>query len=147
MARETRVPAESSLRTSSPRRGEIPVNLDLIGNFWRLFSDQKWEEAKRLLHAEFIAVWPQSKERIVGPQNFIDVNRFYPGNHRIDLVHAHELDGKVITTVWIEADTGQKTFANSYFDFKDGKIVRAEEYWAAPYAAPEWRKKWVETYE
>lgn len=99
-----------------------------------------------LLHPRFVAVWPQSKERIVGPRNFIDVNRFYPGNHKIEWVHGFEVVGKVITTVWIEADTGQKIFANSYFDIEDGKIIRAEEYWAEPYPAPEWRKKWVESY-
>ena len=43
-------------------------------------------------------------------------------------------------------DTGQKTFANSYFEFREGKISRIEEYWAESYGAPEWRKKWVEIY-
>ena len=120
------------------------MNLDLIKTFWQLFSDQRWDDAMKLLHPRFVAVWPQSKERIVGPRNFIDVNRFYPGNHKIEWVHGFEVAGKVITTVWIAADTGQKTFANSYFDIEDGKIIRAEEYWAEPYPAPGWRKQWVE---
>lgn len=41
---------------------------------------------------------------------------------------------------------GQKTFANSYFEIRAGKIARIEEYWAEPHAAPDWRKKWVELY-
>lgn len=74
------------------------------------------------------------------------MNRYYPGNHKIEVIHAFEVGNKVLTTVWIEADTGQKTFANSIFDVKDGMIFRAEEYWAEPYPAPESRKQWVESY-
>lgn len=40
---------------------------------------------------------------------------------------------------------GQKTFSNSIFEISDGKILRAEEYWAEPYSAHEWRKNWAET--
>jgi len=120
--------------------------VELIKSFWKLVSSQKWNETASLLHQDFIAVWPQSKERIIGSMNFIDVNRNYPGNHIVKVVHAFEIGNKVHTTVWIEADTGQKTFANSIFEIKDGKILSVEEYWAEPYLAPEWRRKWVEIY-
>jgi hypothetical protein len=120
--------------------------IDLVRKFWQLFSDKKWDEATNLVHQDFVALWPQSREKIVGPKNFIDVNRYYPGNHKIEVLHIFEISDKVLTTVWIEADTGQKTFANSIFEIKENKICRAEEYWAEPYNAPRWRKKWVEVY-
>jgi ketosteroid isomerase-like protein len=122
----------------------MTTNQKLIQKFWQKISDQKWDEVKGLLHPDFVAVWPQSKEKMIGGENFVNVNKFYPGNHRVDLVHIHEAGSTVFTTVWIVADTGQKTFACSYFEVKDGKILKAEEYWAEPYAAPEWRKPWVE---
>ena len=118
----------------------------LVKNFWQLFSEQCWDTAAELLHGDFVATWPQSREKIRGARNFIDVNRYYPGNHKIEVLHAFGVGDQVLTTVWIEADTGQKTFANSIFSIKDGKIWRAEEYWAEPYPAPAWRKQWVETY-
>jgi ketosteroid isomerase-like protein len=121
-------------------------NIVTVKNFWQLFSEQKWDEAKVFLSADLVVEWPQSRERMKGPENFVDVNRNYPGNHQIEVIHAHVVAEKVITTVWIVGDNGQKTFANSYFDLQDGKITRIEEYWAEPYAAPEWRKKWVELY-
>ncbi|MCB9026009.1 MAG: hypothetical protein H6625_06810 [Bdellovibrionaceae bacterium] len=119
----------------------------LIKTFWQLMSDQQWEAVKALLHSDFVAVWPQSKEKMFGSENFVSVNKYYPGNHKIQLIHIHVAEDKVFTTIWIEADTGQQTFANSYFEFKDGKIFSAEEYWAEPYEAPEWRKQWVEEYQ
>ena len=121
-------------------------NQALVKNFWQLISDQSWSSVKDLLHPNFVATWPQSREKMRGPDNFVSVNQYYPGNHKIELIHIGEANSKVFTTVWIEADTGQKTFANSYFELKDGKILSAEEYWAEPYAAPEWRKQWVEIY-
>lgn len=124
-----------------------PMNrCELVRRFWQLFSEQRWDEAKELLHEDFVAEWPQSRERMVGPDGFVAVNRYYPGNHEIEVIHAHEAGDQVVTTVWIVADTGQKTFATSYFSFRDGRISKAEEYWAEPYDAPEWRAEWVERY-
>ena len=119
---------------------------ELIREFVRLFSEQKWNEALALLHPEFVAEWPQSRERISGGLNYIDVNRHYPGNHRLSIVREHAVGSLVIATIWIEADTGQKTFVTSYFTVRKGLIISAEEYWAEPYPAPDWRKKWVTLY-
>jgi hypothetical protein len=120
-------------------------NTDLIRKFWQLFNDQKWDTAGELLHTNFQALWPQSREKMTA-KNFIEMNRHYPGYHKIEVIHAFETGYKVLTTVWIEADTGQKTFANSIFDIQDGKILKVEEYWAEPYPAPESRRQWVELY-
>lgn len=120
--------------------------LNLVTTFWNLFSEQKWDEAMALLHDELVVFWPQSREKMTGPQNFVDVNRYYPGNHKIRILRSHQIEEEVLTTVWIEADTGQKVFANSFFSFKDDRIIRIEEYWSDPYPAPEWRKQWVEEY-
>ena len=117
------------------------TKIDIVKNFWNLFSEQKWDEAAAHLTEDIIVTWPQSREKMVGISNFIDVNRYYPGSHKIEIIRANELDDQVITTVWIVADTGQKTFATSYFEVLDDKITKIEEYWAEPYPAPEWRKK------
>jgi ketosteroid isomerase-like protein len=119
---------------------------DLVTRFWNLFSDQRWEDAQALLSPDLLVEWPQSRERMRGPENFVAVNRHYPGNHKIEILRIYAVIDTVITTVWIEADTGQKTFATSYFEVRDGRIARIEEYWAEPYPAPEWRRKWVESY-
>jgi ribosomal protein S18 acetylase RimI-like enzyme len=129
-----------------PMSNLVSSSINIVKTFWDLFSNQKWDEASKLLHHNFVALWPQSREKIVGSKNFIDVNRYYPGNHKIDVIHTFDVGSKIVTTVWIEADTGQKTFANSIFEILEGKILKVEEYWAEPYPAPEWRKQWVELY-
>lgn len=118
---------------------------DLVKKLWHLFDFQMWDQSLDLLHSDFKARWPQSREQM-NAENFIEVNRNYPGQHKIEIVHLFEINDVVITTVWIQADTGQKTFANSIFRFKENRILSVEEYWAEPYPAPESRRKWVELY-
>ena len=121
-------------------------NIMLVKKFLKLFSEQKWEESKSLLDDKLIVHYPQSREKMIGPGNFVELNKNYPGNHKIEVLRAESIGEQVVTTVWITADTGQKTFANSYYKIEEGKIISIEEYWAEPYSAPEWRKQWVEVY-
>ena len=132
---------------SRKRRIEIKFlsNSELVKKLWQLFDLQKWDEAFEVLHPDFQAKWPQSREQM-NAQNFIEVNRNYPGNHKIEVLHVFEINEAVLTTVWIMADTEQKTFVNSIFRIHAGVILSVEEYWAEPYAAPESRRKWVELY-
>lgn len=124
---------------------------------WRYFNERNWETARSLLADDFEAIWPQSREKIVGADNFIALNREYPGNGDIQFgncrygydrfEHIHE----VTTTVrinWKKPDgTNEELYAISFFDIDcDGLIRSTVEYWAETYPAPEWRKKWVEKY-
>ena len=124
---------------------------------WHHFNAREWDAARKLLSDDFEAFWPQSRERIIGADNFITVNREYPGKGEIQIEdsrygydswdHTHE----VTTTVRIkwEKANGKKEelFAISFFEIdSDGLIKSAVEYWAETYPAPEWRKKYVESY-
>ncbi len=130
---------------ANPLRMSISQNLQLIERFIERFTLQEWHKARELLAPDFTGVWPQSREKMNADQ-YIEVNRRYPGNHVLKIVRAHEVGDLVIATTWIDADTGQKTFVTSYFEVRDGKIASAEEYWAEPYAAPESRRELVELY-
>ena len=76
---------------------------------WHCFNNQDWDGAKVLLSKDFIAYWPQSQEKIKGPENFIELNRRYPGQHKIEVLDHHfehdRLDRifKVVTRVFIES--------------------------------------------
>lgn len=119
----------------------INSNEALVRQLWSLFSDQKWTESKGLFHPDFTAEWPQSRERFVGADAFVDMNCEYPGNHKIQVLQLVSSGSSVVSAVYIHADTGQKAFATSFFEIKDHKIWKATEFWGEPYAAPEWRSK------
>jgi ketosteroid isomerase-like protein len=129
---------------------ELPIE------FWNHFNNREWDLAEALLSEDFEAVWPQSREKIVGPKNFIEVNRIYPGTHKIEILDSHqsydnwEHIHQVRTEVYIESKMPDgkemKLFAVSFFEVSDEKIVSIKEYWADTYPAPEWRSHLVERY-
>src|SRR5689334_1056814 len=118
----------------------------LVESLWQMFSQQKWAASKLLFHQDFTAEWPQSRERFESFEHFVDMNSAYPGNHTIEILKLANNGDTVITAVYVHADTGQKAFATSFFEIKDGKIWRLTEFWGEPYDRPEWRKKFSVTY-
>ena len=130
--------------------------LDTVINLWKHFDNQEWDKAKSLLSDDFKATWPQSKEKIISPNNFIEMNRTYPGSHKIEVLGTqHSYDvwehvDEVTTQVFIQSKMpdGKKMelYGVSFFRIMDEKIISATEFWADTYPAPEWRKQYVETY-
>ncbi len=47
------------------------TNSVLVRRMWELFSKQKWQEAKNLFHSQLEVYWSQTKEKFLGPDNFI----------------------------------------------------------------------------
>lgn len=125
---------------------EFQNNEQTIRHLWSLMSDQKWIECKALFHPEFIAEWPQSRERFIGADSFIDMNSTYPGNHKIEILKIICSVNTVVSAVYVYADTGQKAFATSFFEIKDDKVLKVTEFWGEPYDSPKWRQKFSQKY-
>jgi hypothetical protein len=128
----------------------VPVQL------WHLFSERRWDEAKELLADGFEAWWPQSREKMTR-DNFIEVNRTYPGTHKIEVQDVRleyerwDHTTKVTTVVHIKSKMPDgkdvELYATSFFDVdRNNLITEVTEYWADTYDAPEWRKHLVERF-
>ncbi len=128
-------------------RNKKTVGEALVRGLWKSFNLLRWDDTKKLLGKDFVGVWPQSGEKIAGAENFIAVNRNYPGKHKITVKNISTLGDRVISEVFIKSvmPDGKRfsLFAVSFFKIKGEKIVEAKEYWADTYPAPSWRKKWV----
>lgn len=119
-------------------------NEALVMDLWRYFNEKEWERSKQLFHEDFIAEWPQSRERFRGCDNFVGMNEAYPGSFEIVVKRISSMGPRVISEVQITPAAGQALFAISFFDVLDGKLHRAIEYWADCYEAQDWRSHWVE---
>jgi predicted SnoaL-like aldol condensation-catalyzing enzyme len=122
----------------------MTFDLDLAPvRFWLAFEARDWEGAAALLHDEFVAEWPLSNERFVGRDSFIEVNRAYPGDWHITILRVVAEGDSVVTHVRVvigdEVDQ-----AISFFDLKDGLILKEVDWWPLPYEPPAWRKGWAE---
>ena len=74
---------------------------DAVRALWRLFDEGRFDAVRPLLADDFSADWPQTRERIAGPDNFIALNAAYPGRWRCHLRHLHGLGDTVISEVEI----------------------------------------------
>ena len=119
---------------------------EAVEGLWRAINARDFNAAGDLLHDDFVCEWPQSRERIRGRANFIAVNRDYPGNWSITVRRVVASGDEAATEVSIRID-GRTDVAVSFFELRDGKILRETDYWPEPYDAPEWRARWVEAIE
>ncbi len=118
-------------------------NRSVVEQLWQAMDRFDFEAAGDLLHEDYVCEWPQSRERIRGRDNFVAVNKNYPGRWRIAIQRLIASGNQVATEVTLSYD-GQILRAVSFFELRDGKIVRETDYWPEPYDAPEWRAQWVE---
>jgi len=118
---------------------------DVATALWRCFDERRFRDALPLLSERFEAHWPNTRERIVGRENFIALNENYPGDSRCTVRRVEECDDAVVTITEIRnGDT--VLFAVSFFEVQDGRIVRAEEYFADNGSPPYERSQFAERY-
>ena len=121
-------------------------NEESVREFWKCFHEARFDDAYAFFHENFTAQWPQSRERFHGAKNFIETNRNYPGKFHIEVLKTWTCGNTVISEVSIKPEQGPPLFAISFYEFSEGKIIKAVEYWGDTYPAPAWRKKWAEIF-
>ena len=119
------------------------MNRELVLALWDAFDRFEFEAVADLLHDDFVCIWTQSGELIRGRDNFIAVNKHYPGRWRIQ-VHRLVDGGDVIVTEIHAVDGDDANPAISFFEFTDGKIIKIREFWPDVMDAQSWRAQWVE---
>jgi hypothetical protein len=118
---------------------------NLARNLWHCFDEARFQDALPLLSDTFEAVWPNTRERILGAKNFIDMNEAYPGSWRCGVRQARVIPGGVVTVTEI-SDGAQALIAVSFFTVHGGVITRAEEYFGDVIDPPFDRSMWCERY-
>jgi hypothetical protein len=124
------------------------------------------DAAARLRHPEWIVEWPQSGERVTSSEAFAEIVRNYPGGAPSAKVRRIVGDqdrwlvtpSNTVIRVGGEGDAwwgewvvtypdGGTYYCIDLIELRDGLVYRETVYWAAPFAAPEWRAPWVERAE
>jgi hypothetical protein len=109
------------------------------------FTRAQWEASA----ADAVQEWPQSGERIRGRDNIRAVAENYPTGPRglkpeMTLRRILEPCQAYVLESVIDYGDGVPVSLVSIIETSAGRIVRETDYFAYPFAPPDWRKPWVE---
>ena len=113
--------------------------------FWAAVGAGDWNAAAGHLHPDFVQEWPQSGERIRGADNALAVDRNFPGGLPSMTPRRTLAAGDLaISETELTYADGSRYLGVSVMEFRDGLIVRETDFFAEPFAPPQWRAQWVE---
>lgn len=120
----------------------------VVREFWRLMGTNDFHAVKALLAPDLVVDWPQSGERLRGPDNFAQMNAEYPttGQWTFVINRLVASGADVVTQVSL-TDGTQSAEPISFFTVRDGRVVRLVEYWPDPFPAAANRRHLVERIE
>lgn len=117
---------------------------ELVEAFWAAMGKSRFDDLMPYLADGFVCEWPHTGERIVGRENFVEVQRIYPGTGSIAVERlVDDGAGQVATQCRVEWD-GAVVFAVSFFTLTGGQIAHLLEWWPEPYEPSAWRAHLVE---
>jgi ketosteroid isomerase-like protein len=136
-----------------------------VERFFDCINQRDFDGMQDVVHEDFVQEWPQSGERIRGLANVRAVLANYPGLPDIDVKKIHGSGDRwfvspsytllrvtgtgdqYTTEQLLHYPNGEQWHVVGIFEFRDGKVAKLTNYFAAPFSAPEWRSQWVEKME
>ncbi|HEY7762705.1 MAG TPA: nuclear transport factor 2 family protein [Actinomycetota bacterium] len=116
----------------------------IIEQLWNRLGAKDWEGARELMHDDYVLEWPQSGERIEGPDDSLAIDRNFPGGlPEIRFRRAIGSGDLEVGEAELEYADGSVYQAVSIAEIRDGKIYRQTGYFAQTFDPPQWRAQWV----
>ncbi len=125
----------------------VEENVDLVRRFFQAFQDRDWNAIKQFYLNGAVEEFPQSRERIVGGDNIVEVMRNYPDLPKVSGLRVYGSGDLVISEMLVRYGDGGEYFGVIILDIRDGRIAKQTEFFGPPFDAPEWRNRWVERTE
>ena len=120
-------------------------SIELVREYWRLMATNDFSAVAAVLSPDFVLDWPQSKERILGPERFARMNQEYPAHGRWEFSINRIVGGESEAVSDVSVTDGvQLARVVSFFTIAQDRITRMIEFWPEPYPAPGNRADHVE---
>ena len=111
---------------------------------WRLIGSGDWDGARALLADDYVQEWPQSRERINGADDAIEINRNFPGGMpSMTFRRMTEAGDVAVMEIDLRYPDGSVYQGVSVLEAREGKLVKEIDYFAQPFDPPQWRSQWV----
>jgi hypothetical protein len=115
---------------------------EALNQHWAASNAGDFATEHDIYHDDAVLDYPQSRERILGRHNIQTTRSLQPNNKRFE-VHRIVGSGDLWITEYVLAYDGQPFYTVSIMEFRGLKVARETQYFAAPFEASDWRKKWV----
>jgi ketosteroid isomerase-like protein len=118
--------------------------VEIAQEVWRKLGAGDWAGARAMLADDYVQEWPQSRERIEGPDDALAINRNFPGGMpTMTFRRATGSGDLVVLEVDLRYPDGSRYQGVSVVQVHDGKLVKEVDYFAQPFEPPQWRAQWV----
>jgi ketosteroid isomerase-like protein len=97
-----------------------------------------------IYHDDAVCEYPQSGEIIRGRHNLQALRSHHPGRPSGFTVRRIVGEGSLWVTEYVISYESESMHTVSIMEFRNGKVARETQYFAEPFAAPDWRAQWVE---
>jgi hypothetical protein len=113
-----------------------------LNQHWMSSNSSDFATEHDIYHEDAVLDYPQSRERILGRHN-IQVTRTLQPNHKRFVVHRITGTGDLWVTEFVLTYDAKPFYTVSIMEFRGVKVAHETQYFADPFEAGEWRKKWV----
>lgn len=125
--------------------GSYEENIDtraLLDRHWKALEAGNLDSEHWFYHADAVLDYPQSGERIVGCDNIRASRAAGPRRSDLKVKCMIGQQDLWVTEYTVQFD-GQRTFAVSIMEFRDGKVIHETLYLADAFPPPPWRAPFV----
>jgi len=115
---------------------------EALNQHWIASNSGDFATEHDIYQEDAILDYPQSRERILGRNN-IQITRSRQPNKKRFVVHRIMGSGDLWISEYVLAYDDQPYYTVSIMEFRGVKVAHETQYFASPFEASEWRKKWV----
>jgi hypothetical protein len=116
---------------------------EALNQHWAASDSGDFVTEHDIYHDDAFLDYPQSRERIRGRQN-IQTTRTLQPNKKHFVVHRIVGSGDLWITEYVMTYDSRPYYTVSIMEFRGVRVAHETQYFADPFDASEWRKKWVE---
>ena len=119
-------------------------NRAALDQHWAASAAGDLEAEHNIYDDNVLCEYPQSGEKIYGRRNLQALRGHHPGKPSGFRIRRIVGAGDLWVTEY-SINYGDKVFQTvSIMEFRDGKVIHENQYFAEPFEAPAWRAQWVQ---
>jgi hypothetical protein len=115
-----------------------------LNKHWAASDSGDFETEHEIYQDDAVLDYPQSRERIRGRHNIQITRTLQPSKKRF-VVHRIMGSGDLWISEYVLTYDAQPFYTVSIMEFCGLKVEHETQYFADPFKASDWRKKWVES--